>query len=106
MTNALRTGTIKVPGRPEGLTSVSITGRPAIHLIYREVWADQVDNHGEPCPVCQLEDRVIECNVYVPVIYGDWELVSACRCCAHAAVLEHHALDTDYDAVIEYAKEK
>jgi hypothetical protein len=85
----------------------SITGRPAIALIYREVWADQVDNYGDACPVCQLEDRTIECNVYVPVIYdSEGEMVSSCRCCAPTVVLDHHALDTDYDAVIEYAKEK
>jgi hypothetical protein len=85
----------------------SITGRPAVHLIFREVWADQVDNYGDACPVCQLEGRTIECNVYVPVIYErDGVMLSACRCCAPAAVLDHHALDTDHDAVIEYAKEK
>lgn len=85
----------------------SITGRPAVHLIYREVWADQVDNYGDACPVCQLEDRTIECNIYVPVLYDrDGVVLSACRCCAPLAVLDHHALDADEDAIIEYAKEK
>lgn len=98
-------GVIKVPGRPAGLASVSITGRPAVHVIYREVWADQVDNHGEPCEFCQLEDRTIQCNLYVPTRNGSTDCLGACRCCAPEVVMDHAELDPARDAVIEYAKE-
>lgn len=106
MTTAHRTGTIRVPGRPEGLTSVSITGRPSVHVIYREVWDDQIDDHGDACEFCQLEDRTIECNVYVPTRNGSTDCLNACRCCAPVVVLDYADLDPSRDAVIEYAKEK
>lgn len=98
-------GVIKLPGRPDGLASVSITGRPAVHLVYREVWPDQVDNHGEPCEFCQREDRTIQCNVYVPVRNGSTDCLNACRCCAPEVVMDHAELDPSRDAVIECAKE-
>jgi hypothetical protein len=85
--------------------TTSITGRPAVYIVYREVWADQVDNHGDACPVCQLEGRMIECNVYVPTDGGNGVLLSACRCCAPSAVLDHAELNPGRDAIIEYAKE-
>lgn len=84
----------------------SITGRPLVHLIYREVWDDDIDNAGEDCQVCQLEGQSIECNVYVPTIGGETDVLGACRCCAPAAVFDHTHLDPTRDAIIEYAKEK
>ena len=86
--------------------TTSITGRPAVYIAYCEVWPDLIDNHGDACPVCQLEDHAIECNVYVPTADGDGVLLSACRCCAPVAALEHPELDPSRDAVVEYAKEK
>ena len=88
------------------LLTVGWTGRPVVHVIFREVWPDQIDNHGDDCPVCQLEGRTIECNVYVPTDDGDGVLVSACRCCAPGAALDHPELDPRRDAIVEYAKEK
>lgn len=85
--------------------TTSITGRPAVYIVHREVWPDQIDNYGDDCPVCQLEDRTIQCNVYVPWRNGDTDLVGACRCCAPTVVLDHPDLDAARDAVIEYAKE-
>jgi hypothetical protein len=86
--------------------TTSITGRPAVYIVHREVWPDQIDNHSDDCPVCQLENRTIECNVYVPTEDGNGVVLSACRCCAPVAVLDHPELDPSRDAVIEYAKEK
>lgn len=86
--------------------TTSITGRPAVYIVHREVWPDQVDYYGADCPVCQLEDRIIQCNVYVPMTNGHAALLSACRCCAPLAVLDHPELDPSRDAVVEYAKEK
>jgi hypothetical protein len=83
----------------------SITGRPEVHLIFREEWPDHIDNHGEACPVCQLEGRTIECNVYVPTYDGGTDLLNTCRCCAPHAVVDHGQLDPGRDAIIEYAKE-
>lgn len=83
----------------------SITGRPEVHLIFREEWPDHIDNRGEPCPICQLEGRVIECNVYVPTYDGGTDLLGACRCCASSAATDHGQLDPGRDAIIEYAKE-
>lgn len=86
--------------------TTSITGRPAVYTVWREVWPDQIDDHGDDCPFCQLEDRTIECNVYVPTEGGDTDLFSACRCCAPTVALDHPELDPSRDAIIEYAKEK
>jgi hypothetical protein len=83
----------------------SVTGQPEIHIIYREVWADQIDNAGDPCPVCQMEGAVIDCNVYVPEMHHALELLSSCRCCAPSVILNHPHLDSCYDAVIEHGTE-
>jgi len=90
----------------EHTLTTSITGRPAVYIVYREVWADQVDNYGAACPICQLENRTIECNVYIPNEDGDTDLQSSCRCCGPTLVLDWTWLDPSRDAVIEYAKEK
>lgn len=87
------------------LNALSITGRPSVHVVYREVWADQVDDHGEPCEFCQLEDRTIQCNVYVPTTNGSRDYFRACRCCAPVVALDHADLDPSRDVLIEYAKE-
>lgn len=85
----------------------SITGRISTTIIFREVWPDQIDDLNQQCQICQKFNQLVSCNVYVPVIYDrDGEMIAACRCCAPNVVLDHHALDTDEDAVIEYAKEK
>lgn len=82
----------------------SVTGRPAVHTMHREVWADQVDGHGEPCEVCQIHGALIECNVYVPIADGGGVILSACRCCAVPAALDHSELDSTRDVVVEYSK--
>lgn len=86
------------------MTKRSITGRPEISAIVREVWADQVDNLGADCPICQMEGQVIECNVYVPVIYdSDPKLIGCCRCCSIPAVLDVMERDFDEDVLIEFS---
>jgi hypothetical protein len=67
------------------MTKRSITGRPEISAIMREVWSDQIDWYGLACPVCQMEGQTIECNVYVPVVGGEKELHGCCRCCSVGA---------------------
>jgi hypothetical protein len=84
----------------------SITGRPTVHVAFREVWADQIDHHGENCEWCQLEGQQIECNVYVPVRGAGNDLLHTCRCCATTVVFDHVQLDPSRDAIIEYAKER
>lgn len=85
--------------------SPSITGRFAVYVVFREVWPDQIDDLHTQCGVCQEFNRLVTCNVYVPTGDGDSVLVSACRCCAAGAALDHPELDPTRDAVIEYAKE-
>lgn len=86
------------------MTKRSATGRPEISAVFREVWADQIDNLGDACPVCQLEERTIECNVYVPVIYdSEAKLIGTCLCCAVPAVLDVMERDFDHDVIIEFS---
>lgn len=82
----------------------SITGEPEVHVLYREVWADQIDGYADPCPVCQMQGNLISCNVYVPGMHGALDLINTCACCALPALLDHPGLNTAHDAVIEHAK--
>lgn len=93
----------KMGGTISGMTKRSITGRPEIRAIMREVWADQIDDFGEPCPVCQLVDRDIECNVYVPRRRDDAQFFGTCRCCSTAVVLDVVDRDFDRDVIIEFS---
>jgi hypothetical protein len=84
--------------------SRSVVGRPKVYIVFAEVWADQIDEHGEPCKICQELGALIECNVYVPESDGDTITWGACRCCAPISVLDHSNLDPTRDALIEYSK--
>lgn len=85
------------------MTKRSITGRPEIHAIMREVWSDQIDFYGLACPVCQTEDKIIECNVYVPTHGGETELRGCCRCCSIGEALDVVDRDFDRDVIIEFS---
>lgn len=86
------------------MTKRSITGRPVISAIMREVWNDQIDNYGADCPVCQMEGKVIECNVYVPLTFdSEPVLIGCCQCCPTAVALDVVARDFDRDVIIEFS---
>jgi len=86
------------------MTKRSITGRPEISAIMREVWSDQIDNFGADCPVCQMEGQVVECNVYVPVADGrDTVDINTCRCYSVVAVLNVVGRDFDRNVIIEFS---
>jgi hypothetical protein len=84
------------------MTKRSATGRPEISAIFREVWEDQIDNHGDACPVCQLEGRTIECNVYVRLLFGT-KLLNTCLCCSVPAALDVAERVLDLDVIIEFS---
>lgn len=90
-------------GTISGMTKRSITGRPEISAIMREVWADQIDNYGDDCPICQLEGRRIECNVYVPMVYSEMAFIGCCLCCSMPAVHEVAGYNVDHDVIIEFS---
>lgn len=91
-------------GTISGMTNRSITGRPEVVATFREVWEDQVDNYGDDCPICQLEGRTIECNVYVPTVDdSEGRMLSTCLCCSVPAVLDVVERDLDFTVVIEFS---
>jgi hypothetical protein len=80
-----------------------MTGRPRVIVDFREVWADQVDNFGEPCQHCQLVGKTIEATVYVPTATGR-EVQESCMCCVVDAVLNTEKHDPSRDVLVEYSK--
>lgn len=84
-------------------TSISLTGRPSVTVEYREVWADQVDDFGSACPICQLVGSVIEATIYIPTRDGR-TLSGSCLCCIVPAVLDTADYDPTRDVLVEYSK--
>jgi hypothetical protein len=83
----------------------SLTGCDTLTIELRRVWTDQVDNYGDDCPVCQLEDRTIEVGLYLPLACHATQLVNCCEPCAFQLPRDTAGLDCDRPVIIETAKD-
>lgn len=74
---------------------------------------DHVDNEGEPCTQCQMEDATVQCQAYLHQSYAVQQdpgmatttvLIESCLACLIPALDSAPYLDTDRPIVVEVAR--
>jgi hypothetical protein len=65
---------------------------------------DHVDNEGEPCTWCQLENATVQAQAYLPIGTVTQDMVECCLACLVPVIDSTPYLDSGSRVVVEVAR--